>query len=450
MFKKILIANRGEIALRIIRACKELGIKTVVVYSQADQMSLPVKYADEAICIGPAEVEKSYLNIPNIISSALMLGVDAIHPGYGFLSENPNFAQICKECNITFIGPSPEVLKLLGDKAKAREIAKSLGIPVLEGTSKISDEEGQIIRKSEEIGYPLIIKTSNGGGGKGIRIVSQYSELKEALSKIKPEAEISFGNSEVYLEKYLENPRHIEVQVIADNYQNMIFLTERDCSLQRRHQKLLEESPAVGVDEKLRISLGTNAINLLKKVNYTNCGTVEFLIDKNKNFYFLEVNPRIQVEHPVTEYVMGIDLIKKQIEIAAGEKLRITQEQTRPRGHALQCRINAEDPLNNFLPFPGRIKKLHLPGGNGIRIDTHLYQDYTVPSQYDSLIAKVITWGKDREEAIFRMKRTLEEIEIEGIKTTIPFFHKILENEEFLRGEMNTEFIQKNLNLLLQ
>ncbi|MCM8779912.1 MAG: acetyl-CoA carboxylase biotin carboxylase subunit [Candidatus Omnitrophica bacterium] len=446
MFSKVLIANRGEIALRIIRACKEMGIRTVAVYSQADRDSLHVRFADEAICIGDAPASSSYLNIPAVISAAEITDVEAIHPGYGFLAENPHFAEICESCKIAFIGPTPENIRLMGDKMLARTTMHKCGLPIVEGSTEIIKNKEEALKTAKKIGYPVIIKAAAGGGGKGMRICHNDISLVSSLMTAQAEAEINFGNPSLYIEKYIENPRHIEIQVIADKYGHALHLFERDCSIQRRHQKLLEESPSLAVDNKLRKRLGELAVRAIKAVNYISAGTIEFLLDRHHNFYFMEMNTRIQVEHPVTETVVGIDLLKEQIRIAAGEKLNLKQEELKLNGAAIECRINAEDPENNFAPSPGKIENLNLPGGPGVRIDTHIYPGYSIGPYYDSLIAKVITHGQDRNEAIQRMKRALEEFTIEPIKTTIGFHRELMNNALFLRGEVSTHFIQDMLN----
>ena len=421
MFKKILIANRGEIALRVIRACRELDIETVAVFSEGDREALHVKAADEAICIGPVASAKSYLNIPNIISAAELTGADAIHPGYGFLSENARFAEICESCDITFIGPSPKVIETMGDKAMARKTMIECGIPVVPGSKDIIKDIEAAAVVANEIGYPVLIKASAGGGGKGMRVAQNSKELSKSIQAAQSEAKASFGNAEVYLEKYVEEPRHIEFQIMGDKFGNIVHLGERDCSLQRRHQKLLEESPSSAISPELRAEMGAVAVKAAKSVNYSSAGTIEFLLDRHGNFYFIEMNTRIQVEHTVTELVTGLDLVKEQIRIAAGEPLGFTQEDVQVRGWAIECRINAEDPDKNFMPSPGMIKVYHVPGGPGVRIDSAVYQGYTVPPYYDSMVGKLIVWGATRQEAIARMKRALEEFVIEGIQTTIPF-----------------------------
>jgi len=445
MFKKILIANRGEIALRIIRACRELEIETVAVFSEGDREALHVKAADESVCIGPVASAKSYLNIPNIISAAELMGVDAIHPGYGFLSENARFAEICESCGITFIGPSPEAIENMGDKAKARKTMIEAGVPVVPGSKDIITDEETAATTAEAIGYPVLIKASAGGGGKGMRVAQNFKELGKAIQAAQNEAQAAFGNSEVYLEKYVEEPRHIEFQILGDKFGNVVHLGERDCSLQRRHQKLLEEAPSSAMTPKLRAQMGAVAVKAAKSANYSSAGTIEFLLDRHSNFYFIEMNTRIQVEHPVTEMVTGLDLVKEQIRLAAGEPLGYTQEDIQIRGWAIECRINAENPDKNFMPSPGTIKIYHVPGGPGVRVDSAAYQGYTVPPYYDSMVGKLIVWGATRQEAIARMKRALEEFVIEGIYTTIPFHLKVLDNAFYRRGEVYTNFIQRRI-----
>ncbi|MCS7054063.1 MAG: acetyl-CoA carboxylase biotin carboxylase subunit [Ignavibacterium sp.] len=440
MFKKILIANRGEIALRIIRACKELGIKTVAVYSEADRDSLHVTFADEAVCIGSVYSKDSYLKIPNIISAAQITGADAIHPGYGFLAENANFSEICTESDLVFIGPTAEMISAMGDKSLAKDTMKKNGVPVIPGSDGVVTDLKEAVKISHEIGFPVIIKASAGGGGKGMRIVQEEKDFEKAFITAQAEAEAAFGNPAVYIEKYLENPRHIEIQVVGDKYGNVYHYGERDCSVQRRHQKLIEEAPSPVLDESLREKIGEAAVKGAMSVNYLGAGTVEFLLDKYHNFYFMEMNTRIQVEHPVTELVRDIDLIKEQIMVAAGEKASIPSKTI--HGHAIEFRINAEDPAKDFRPHPGKITSLHFPGGLGVRIDSHIYQDYTVPPFYDSLIAKLIIRGRNRNEAIARAKRALEEFIIEGIKTTIPFHLQVLEDPRFISGNFDTGFLE--------
>jgi acetyl-CoA carboxylase biotin carboxylase subunit len=442
MFSKILIANRGEIALRIMRACKEMGIKTVAVYSEADTDSLHVQFADEAICIGPASSINSYLNIPAIISAAEITDVEAIHPGYGFLAENAHFAEICQSCQISFIGPTPYSIRLMGDKMAARETMKKANIPIIPGSLTAVKTKDEALKLAKKIRYPVIIKAAAGGGGRGMRVCHNDVRLISALITAQNEAESTFGNANVYLEKYMPNSRHIEFQIVSDRYGHAIHLGERDCSLQRRHQKLLEESPSLALNEKLRRKMGEVAVRATKIVGYQGVGTIEFLLDSDHNFYFLEMNTRIQVEHPVTEMVTGIDLVKKQIELAAGEKLRLNQDKVRNNGHAIECRINAEDPDNGFLPSPGLIKTLLLPGGPNVRVDTHIYAGYKISPFYDSLIAKVIVKGDNRSQALATMRRALDEFIVEPVKTTIPFQRQLLDNRNFLKGEINTHFIE--------
>ena len=443
MFSKILIANRGEIALRIIRACHEMGIRTVAVYSQADRNSLHVRFADEAICIGKPSSTSSYLNIPAIISAAEITDVEAIHPGYGFLAENAHFAEICKSCNITFIGPTAENMRLMGDKMAARNMMHKVGLPIVPGSRAIIKTKEEALKTAKSIGYPVIIKAAAGGGGKGMRICHNDLTLVSSLLTAQTEAEANFGNSSVYIEKYIERPRHIEVQIIADSSGHIVQLGERDCSIQRRHQKLLEESPSPVVDSKMRHKLGEMVLKGMKSIGYVSCGTIEFLLDeKTGNFYFMEMNTRIQVEHPVTEMVCGIDLIKEQIRVAAGEKLKFKQENIQLRGAAIECRINAEDPDNNFMPCPGKIETLILPGGPNVRVDTHMYAGYEIPPYYDSLVAKLIVYGNTRQEAIKTMRRALSEFYVAPIKTTIPFHLKLMDNPLFKKGDISTHFVQ--------
>lgn len=440
---KILIANRGEIAVRIIRACKEMNIKTVAVYSEADKDALHTKLADEAVCIGPAVPTKSYLNMKNIIEAACITKADSIHPGFGFLSENSQFAKICEESNIKFIGPSSDVIDLLGNKSNAKELMKEAGVPVIPGSDGSVENVDAAIKIAEKIGYPVMLKAAAGGGGKGIRIANNKQELEDNYNIVKQEAKISFNDDEIYIEKFVKNPRHVEIQILADEHGNVIHLGERDCSIQRNHQKMIEETPSTTVDDKLRKKMGETAINAIKASKYSNAGTIEFLVDKNKNFYFMEVNTRIQVEHPVTEMSTGIDIVKEQIRIASGEKLRFTQSDIVPRGHSIECRINAESPEKGFIPSPGQIKELNLPGGNGVRIDTAVYTGYTIPASYDSMIAKIIVHGENRVEAIRKMKRALDECVIDGVDTNIDFLYKILDNENFQKGNYDTSFIKE-------
>ena len=439
MFSKILIANRGEIALRVIAACKEMGIKTVAVHSEADRDSLHVRYADDDVCIGPAASKQSYLNISSIIAAAEISGADAIHPGYGFLSENPHFAEIVSECQLTFIGPTPEAIRLMGNKAKARETAKNAGVPIIpgsEGAVKSVEEAAEIARS---IGFPVILKASAGGGGRGMRICWAEDDLQSQYETAKSEAERAFGDAAVYLEKYLERPRHIEIQVFGDTQGRVVSLGERECSIQRRHQKLIEESPSPALDEATRKRMGEAAVRLCQSVNYVNAGTIEFLYQDGE-FYFMEMNTRIQVEHPVTEEVTGIDLVKEQIRVAAGEPLTVPHGDFRLRGHAIEFRVNAEDPVT-FAPNPGKIRELHLPGGPGVRVDTHIYRDYVIPPYYDSLMAKLVVRGKDRAEALSRARRALEQFVVEGVKTSIPLHRAIVNNDKFIRGDFSTRFM---------
>lgn len=444
-FRKVLVANRGEIAVRIIRALRELGIKSVAVYSEADKDSLHLKYADEAFCIGSALPADSYLNLANIISTAEVLKVDAIHPGYGFLSEDATFAQVCEECKINFIGPSTESLKLISDKIHAKEIAKKAGLPLIAGTPSAISSETEAIETAKQIGYPVVLKTVDGGGGRGIRLVTSKEDLKKGFLALMGEAKTQAAKGKIYLEKYLENPRHIEVQFVSDKYGNAIFLCDRDCSIQRRNQKIMEEAPAFNLPDRMRKEMGEATMEFVKSVGYLNVGTVEYLVDKKNKFYFLEINPRIQVEHTVSEMVTGFDLVKWQVQLAKGEKINVTQNQTRARGHAIQCRINAEDPEQNFSPSPGKIENVNFPGGFGVRMDTHIYPGYVISPFYDSLLAKLICWGRDREEAILRLHRAIHEFEIEGLKTTLPFFHKVLQDEDYLGGNVSVNFVQKFL-----
>ena len=447
MFKKVLIANRGEIALRIIRACKELGIATVAVYSQADSQSLHVSLADEAYCIGPAQSSKSYLHIPAIISVALTSGADAIHPGYGFMAERADFVDICSEHNIKFIGPSSEAMRAMGDKASARATMIASGVPVTPGTGLVETVE-QVRKFANKVGFPVIIKATAGGGGKGMRIVREEYELEDAFNLCRNEAKNAFGNPEVYVEKYLENPRHIEVQILADSFGNVVHLGERDCSIQRRHQKLLEEAPSPAISEEVRKAMGQAAVNAAKAINYEGAGTIEFLLDetdpKHKKWYFMEMNTRVQVEHCVSEMISGVDIVKEQIRVAAGHRLSVKQEDICLRGHAIECRINAEDPDRDFMPFAGKIEGYIAPGGFGVRVDSHAYTGYAIPPYYDSMVGKLICWGKDREEARLRMLRALSEYVITGIKTTIPFHREILNDEVFISGNFNTSFLEKS------
>jgi len=445
MFQKVLIANRGEIALRIVRACHELGIKTVAVYSQADEDSLHVQLADEAYCVGPAQSAKSYLNVANIMSVALMSGADAIHPGYGFLAENASFAEICADHQVKFIGPSANMIRMMGDKATAKKTMADVGVPVVPGLDGTTADAELVRGWAKHAGYPIIIKATAGGGGKGMRLVQNESEVESQLEMARAEAKAAFGNDEVYIEKYILNPRHVEFQVLADQYGNVVHLGERDCSIQRRHQKLLEEAPSPVVTPEIRERIGNIILKAIRKIGYEGVGTIKLLCDNELNFYFMEMNTRIQVEHPVTELITGIDLIKEQIRVAAGEPLRFTQEDVQLRGHAIECRINAEDPDKNFMPCPGSIDGYVTPGGPGVRVDSHAYPGYKIPPYYDSLVSKLIVWGTDREDAIARMKRALNEYAITGIKTTIPFHLKLMDNAAFVDGtEVYTDFIARH------
>lgn len=441
MFEKILVANRGEIAVRIIRACREMGIKTVAIYSEADRDALHTLLADEAICIGPAPSTQSYLNMERILTATVAMKADAIHPGFGFLSENARFAELCKKCNITFIGPSAEIIHKMGNKSEARKTMMEAGVPVVPGTKEpvYTVERGMELAK--EIGFPVMIKASSGGGGKGMRVSFSEEDFEMNFKTAQQESIKGFSDDTMYIEKYIEQPKHVEFQIMADKYGNVIHLGERDCSIQRRHQKVLEESPCIAISEELREKMGETAVRAAKVVGYENAGTIEFLLDKHKNFYFMEMNTRIQVEHPVTEMVSGLDLIKEQILVAAGEPLSVTQDQIRLNGHAIECRINAENPAKNFMPCPGRISNIHLPGGNGVRVDTHIYNDYKVPANYDSMLLKLIVHGKDREEAIAKMRSALGELIIEGIDTNLDFQYEIINNPEFEAGNTDTDFI---------
>ena len=443
MFNKILIANRGEIALRIIRACREMGIKTVVAYSKADEDSLPVRMADQAVCIGPAPSSASYLLIERLISVAEICDVDAIHPGYGFLSENAQFAEVCKSCNITFIGPGPEQMRAMGDKAHARATMRKAGVPVTPGSNGLITTEEEALQTARALKYPVIIKASAGGGGRGMRIAHNDASLLQGFHAASTEAKLAFGNGEVYIEKFIENPRHIEVQILADAYGNVLHLGERDCSLQRRHQKLIEESPSPALSEALRKKMGEAAVKAAKAAKYVSAGTIEFLLGSDDQFYFMEMNTRVQVEHPVTEMITGVDIIKEQIRIAAGEKLSIQQKHVKFNGHAIECRINAENPYSNFSPSPGQISFYCAPGGPGVRVDSHAYAGYRIPPYYDSMIGKLIVHGSTREEAIVRCRRALSEYLIQGVSTTIPFEQFLLESREFIEGRYDTGFIER-------
>ena len=444
MLKKVLIANRGEIAVRIIRACREMGIRTVAIYSEVDKDSLHVKLADQAICIGPAPSAKSYLNVKAILEAACLTGADSIHPGFGFLSENSNFAKICEEMGIKFIGPNHKLIELLGNKSKAKETMKKAGVPVVPGSDGLIYSKKQAVELAEKIKYPVMLKASSGGGGKGIRIAYNKEELEKEYNIVKREAKISFNDDSLYLEKFVENPRHIEIQVLADEHGNAVHLGERDCSVQRRNQKVLEETPAEILDEKTRTKMGEVAVKAVKEIGYTNAGTIEFLVDKNKDFYFMEMNTRVQVEHPVTEMVTGIDIIKEQIKIASGKKLEFKQKDIKFTGHSMEVRINAENPDKKFMPCAGTITGLHLPGGNGVRVDTAIYGGYKIPPTYDSMIAKIIVHGKNRKESIAKMKSAIAELVVDGITTNTDFILKILEDKDFQNNNYDTSFLSKN------
>lgn len=445
MLQKILIANRGEIAVRIIRACREMGIRTVAVYSEADKNSLHKTLADEAICIGPAASSKSYLNMKAILEAACLTGADSIHPGFGFLSENASFAKICNDMGIKFIGPSGDLINLLGNKSKAKETMKKAGVPVVPGSEGLIKNKEEAIELAEKIKYPVILKASAGGGGRGIRIAYSKEELEKSYDIVKQEAKISFGDDSIYLEKFIENPRHVEIQILADEYGNCIHLGERDCSIQRRNQKIIEETPSMAINDKTRKKMGQVAVKAVKEIGYTNVGTIEFLVDKNQDFYFMEMNTRVQVEHPITEMVTGIDIIKEQIKIASGQKMLLKQEDIKFTGHVMEARINAENSDKNFMPCPGKITGLHLPGGNGIRVDTAIYAGYTVPANYDAMIAKIIAQGKNREEAIAKLRSAIAELVVEGIDTNTDFILKILENENFKTNQYDTSFVEKEM-----
>lgn len=440
MFRKILVANRGEIALRIIRTCREMGINTVAVYSTADKESLHVKFADEAVCLGPAPSKNSYLNIPSLIAAAEITNADAIHPGYGFLSENAEFSRVCEEYNIKFIGASPDMINKMGDKVTAKKTMKEAGVPTIPGSEGLLSSINEGIKIAKDIGYPVILKATAGGGGKGMRIVKNEGDFKKAWDDARTESSAAFGNDGLYLEKYLEEPRHVEIQIIGDKTGKACHLSERDCSIQRRHQKLVEETPSPAVNQELREKMGAAAIKGAEAIAYEGAGTIEFLLDKHGNFYFMEMNTRIQVEHPITEEVTNFDLIKEQIKVAAG--VEISGNNYFPTLYSMECRINAEDPTNNFRPSPGKITNLHVPGGHGVRIDSHVYAGYTIPPNYDSMIAKLIVTGQSREEVVVRMKRALQEFVIEGIKTTIPFHIKLMDDKKFRSGKFTTAFLE--------
>jgi len=450
MFKKVLIANRGEIALRIIRACQELGIQTVAVYSEADRESLHVRFADDDVCIGPAPARESYLKIPQIIAAAEITGADAIHPGYGFLAERAEFAEIVRASNIVFIGPTPDQIRAMGDKAQARRLAEEAGVPIVPGTPGPVADPDEALALAKEIGFPVIIKAAAGGGGKGMRVAAGEDDFARHFQLARSEALAAFGNDAVYVEKYLERPRHVEIQVIGDQLGRIVHLNERDCSVQRRHQKLIEEAPSPGLTSSLRRRMGAAAVTLAEKIQYLNLGTLEFLVDQDGSFYFMEMNTRIQVEHPVTEMTTGIDLVKEQIRVAAGERLSLPESGVQLRGHAIECRVNAEDPARNFQPSPGLITTFHPPGGPGVRVDTHIYAGYTVPPFYDSLLAKVIVHGVDRAEALARMRQALDSFIIEGVTTTIPLLGRILAHDAFQRGDVDTKFLERESHLLEQ
>jgi acetyl-CoA carboxylase biotin carboxylase subunit len=443
VFRKILIANRGEVALRVLRACQELGIETVAVYSDADEDSLHVRLADEAVCIGPPPSAQSYRNIPRLLAAAEITNADAIHPGYGFLAENPQFAEVCASSGLRFIGPAPEMIREMGDKALARRLMMEAGVPVVPGTEDAVASLEEALQAAEGIGYPIMIKAKDGGGGKGMRIARDADALRELLPMAQAESEAAFGSRACYLEKYVVRPRHVEIQVLGDGTGRVISLLERDCSVQRRHQKLIEESPSPAVTPELRRAMSEAAILGASRIRYESLGTVEFLLDPDGNFYFMEMNTRLQVEHPVTEMITGLDLVKEQIRVAAGESLSIRQEDVLSNGHAIECRINAEDPSHDFRPSPGRISYLHMPGGPGVRVDSHIYAGYSVPPFYDSMIAKIIVWGKDRHEAILRMERSLIECIVEGVDTTIPFHLRVLRDPRFAAGEADTTFVER-------
>jgi acetyl-CoA carboxylase biotin carboxylase subunit len=449
MFNKVLVANRGEIALRVIRACRELGLKTVAVYSEADRESLHVRFADDDVCIGPAPSRLSYLRIPAIIAAAEITGADAIHPGYGFLAENAEFADTCGASNITFIGPTGEQIRQMGDKASARRLAKEAGVPTVPGSEGILSDVDEACEIANQIGFPVIIKATAGGGGKGMRIANDEEQFAQLFSLAQNEALSAFGNGDVYVEKYLARPRHVEIQVLGDTHGRVIHLGERDCSVQRRHQKLIEESPSPALDDELRSAMGESAVRLAAAIGYVGAGTIEFLLDQDMSFYFMEMNTRIQVEHPVTEMVTGFDLVKEQIRVAAGEPMSIPQgDFSRLRGHAIECRVNAEDPYRNFQPSPGLITAYHPPGGPGVRVDTHIYAGYSVPPHYDSLLAKVIVHGRDRTEALARMGQALDSFILEGVTTTIPFLSRLIRNREFVAGDIDTKFLERHPTLL--
>ena len=447
MLKKVLIANRGEIAVRVIRACKEMNIKTVAIYSEADKDALHVRLADEAVCVGPAKSSDSYLNEKNILEAACLTGADSIHPGFGFLAENAKFAKMCEECNIKFIGPSYETIELMGNKINSKKLMKENDVPVIEGSKDKLNSYSEAQKLAQSIGYPVILKASAGGGGKGIRIVFKEQDLEDMLSLVKQEAKNAFGDDTIYMEKYIQNPRHVEIQILSDMYNNCVYLGERDCSVQRNNQKILEEAPSTVLNNAMRKAMGEAAVRAAKAANYEGAGTVEFLVDSSNNYYFMEMNTRIQVEHPVTEMMTGIDIVKQQLKIASGKRLDLMQDKIKPRGHSIECRINAENPYKNFMPSPGKITKLVLPGGNETRVDTAVYEGYTIPPYYDSMIAKVIVHARTRNDAILKIKRALDECIIEGIDTNIEFLKAILSNEKFKSGEFTTAIIKEEFDL---
>ena len=447
MINKVLIANRGEIAVRVIRACKEMNIKTVAIYSEADKDALHVRLADEAVCVGPAKSSDSYLNEKNILEAACLTGADSIHPGFGFLAENARFAKMCEECNIKFIGPSYETIELMGNKINSKKLMKENDVPVIEGSKDKLNSYSEAQKLAQSIGYPVILKASAGGGGKGIRIVFKEQDLEDMLSLVKQEAKNAFGDDTIYMEKYIQNPRHVEIQILSDMYNNCVYLGERDCSVQRNNQKILEEAPSTVLNNAMRKAMGEAAVRAAKAANYEGAGTVEFLVDSSNNYYFMEMNTRIQVEHPVTEMMTGIDIVKQQLKIASGKRLDLMQDKIKPRGHSIECRINAENPYKNFMPSPGKITKLVLPGGNETRVDTAVYEGYTIPPYYDSMIAKVIVHARTRNDAILKIKRALDECIIEGIDTNIEFLKSILSNEKFKSGEFTTAIIKEEYDL---
>ena len=447
MINKVLIANRGEIAVRVIRACKEMNIKTVAIYSEADKDALHVRLADEAVCVGPAKSSDSYLNEKNILEAACLTGADSIHPGFGFLAENAKFAKMCEECNIKFIGPSYETIELMGNKINSKKLMKENDVPVIEGSKDKLNSYSEAQKLAQSIGYPVILKASAGGGGKGIRIVFKEQDLEDMLSLVKQEAKNAFGDDTIYMEKYIQNPRHVEIQILSDMYNNCVYLGERDCSVQRNNQKILEEAPSTVLNNAMRKAMGEAAVRAAKAANYEGAGTVEFLVDSSNNYYFMEMNTRIQVEHPVTEMMTGIDIVKQQLKIASGKRLDLMQDKIKPRGHSIECRINAENPYKNFMPSPGKITKLVLPGGNETRVDTAVYEGYTIPPYYDSMIAKVIVHARTRNDAILKIKRALDECIIEGIDTNIEFLKAILSNEKFKSGEFTTAIIKEEFDL---